>query len=135
MLTLTRRLAEWSDDDQEAVKETYAPKTNKYAKFVIVKHAFTLEQIEKDVGDIIEIKQDMREEAEEFGKVTNVVLYDEEPEGIIGIRFAEKEAAEKFANACNGRFFDNRKLDVKVAEDKLKFKKSSKDYLSFSSDE
>jgi HIV Tat-specific factor 1 len=118
-------LAEWSDNEEE-VKEAYAPKKNKWAKICIVKHAFTLEELDEDAAAYLEIKEDMREEAEKYGDITNVTLYDKEPEGIISIRFKEFEAAEQFRKVCHGKSFAYRKLEVTIAENKPRFKKSKR---------
>lgn len=120
-----RRLAEWSDED-EAATATFAPPTNKHSKIVVVKYAFTLEEIEQDPGAISDIKQDMREEGETCGTVTNVVLYDKEPDGIVTVRFKEQTAADEFVKKINGRNFDGRKLVVTTATERPKFKKSGK---------
>lgn len=119
------KLAEWSDNEEE-VAETFAPKKNKWAKVCIVRHAFTLAELDEDDAAILEIKEDMREEAETFGDVTNVTLFDKEQDGIITVRFKEFESAEKFRDANNGRHFSGRKLEVTLAEEKPKFKKSAK---------
>lgn len=37
---------------------------------------FSLESLEKDPALLLELKEDVREEAETMGQVTNVVLYD-----------------------------------------------------------
>jgi HIV Tat-specific factor 1 len=128
------KLAEWSDNEEE-VKEVFAPKKNKWAKVVIIKHAFTLEELEEDAAAYLDIKDDMREEAELFGEVTNVTLYDKEPQGIITIRFKEFESVEKCRDAWNGRNFAKRKLEVTIAEDRVKFKKSARGEEQDSSDE
>jgi HIV Tat-specific factor 1 len=77
----------------------------------------------------------MREEGETFGDVTNVTLYDKEPEGIVSIRFKEFESAEKFRDACHGRSFAHRRLDVTIAEKKPRFRKSQRGEEEDSSDE
>lgn len=122
---LNRKLAEWSDNEEE-VAEAYAPKKNKWAKVVVVKHAFTLKELEEDVGAFLEIKEDMREEAEKHGVVTNVTLFDKEEDGICTIRFRDFEAAESFRAATHGRSFAHVKLEAWLAEDKPKFKKSAR---------
>jgi hypothetical protein len=43
---------------------------------VVLKHAFTLAELEADPGAAIELKEDIRDEAESIGTVTNVTLYD-----------------------------------------------------------
>lgn len=125
-LTICSKLAEWSDDDEEDIQKTFAPKKNKYAKFVIIKYAFTIEDLEADAAAMLEIKEDMREAAEKFGDVTNVVLYDKESDGIVAVRFKEFEAAEAFVAAYNGKGYDGRKLQLSVADDRPRFKKSGK---------
>jgi HIV Tat-specific factor 1 len=113
----------------------FAPKKNKWAKLCIVKHAFTLDELDEDPAAYLEIKEDMREEAEKFGEVTNVTLYDKEVDGIITIRFREFESAENFRDTCNGRGFDGRKLVITIPEDRVKFKKSARGEEQDSSDE
>jgi HIV Tat-specific factor 1 len=75
---------------------------------------------------LLEIKEDMRDEAETFGDVTNVTLFDKEEDGIIAVRFKEFESAEKFKEAIHGRHFGGRKLEVSLAEDKPRFRKSAR---------
>ena len=103
-----------------------APKKNKWAKVVIIRNIFDLEQLEEDAGAYLEIKEDMRDEAETFGDVTNVTLFDKEEDGIIAVRFKEFESAEKFKDAIHGRHFGGRKLEVSLAEDKPRFRKSAR---------
>lgn len=47
-----------------------------------------------DPAAILEIKEDIREECEKLGEVTNVVLFDKEPSGVASVRFANAEAAQ-----------------------------------------
>lgn len=125
---MNRKLAEWSDEEDEAAKETFAAPTNKWAKIVIIKHAFTLQEIEEDPDARADIREDFQTEGEKFGKVTNVVVYDQEPDGIVTIKFDDAEAAAQFIKACHDRFFGGTKLDVRAAQDnpKGKFKKSAR---------
>jgi len=122
---LNRKLAEWSDNEEE-VAETFAPKKNKWAKVCVLRYAFTLAELDEDPAALLEIKEDMRDEAETFGDVTNVTLFDKEEDGIIAVRFKEFESAEKFKDAIHGRHFGGRKLEVSLAEDKPRFKKSAR---------
>ena len=122
---MQRRLAEWSDNEDE-VEKTYAPKKNKWAKMCIIKNVFILEDLEEDVSAILEIKEDMREAAEKCGDVTNVILYDLEPEGIVVVRFRDFEGAEAFRERYNGKGYNNAKMAVSIADDRPKFKKSGK---------
>ncbi|KAH6615196.1 hypothetical protein C7974DRAFT_380060 [Boeremia exigua] len=122
---LNRKLAEWSDNEEE-VAQAFVPKKNKWAKVCILRYAFTLSELDEDPGAILDIKEDIRDEAEKYGDVTNVTLYDKEEDGIIAIRFKEFDSAEKFKAANSGRMFAYRKLEITLAEDKPRFKKSAR---------
>jgi HIV Tat-specific factor 1 len=122
---LNRKLAEWSDNEEE-VAQAFAPKKNKWAKVVIIKGAFTFEDLEEDDAAYLEIKEDMREAAEKFGDVTNCTLYDKEKDGYVTVRFKEFEPAEKFVEAFQGKGYSKRKLQLSIAEDKPRFKKTAR---------
>ncbi|KAF1951444.1 hypothetical protein CC80DRAFT_508862 [Byssothecium circinans] len=122
---MQRKLAEWSDNEEE-VEKTYAVKKNKWAKMCVIKNVFILEDLEEDVSAILEIKEDMREAAEKCGEVTNVILYDLEPEGVVVVRFKDFEGAEMFRDKFNGKGYNNAKLSVTIADDRPRFKKSGK---------
>ncbi|CAO2650447.1 Nn.00g017390.m01.CDS01 [Neocucurbitaria sp. VM-36] len=122
---LNRMLAGWSDNEEQ-VAEAFAPKKNKWAKFVVIKHAFTLKELDEDAGAYLEIKEDMRTEAEKHGDVTNVTLFDKEEDGIVTVRFREFESAEAFRDAVDGRDYARRKLEATIGETKPRFKKSAR---------
>jgi HIV Tat-specific factor 1 len=67
-LWLTDRQLEWFDD-RPALQ-------TKSLQTVILKHMFTLEQLNADPTLLLDLKQDVRGECENFGPVTNVILYD-----------------------------------------------------------
>lgn len=46
------------------------------SRIVVLKHMFTLEELKDDPSLLLDLKEDVREEAETVGDVTNVVLYD-----------------------------------------------------------
>lgn len=54
---------------------------------------FTLAELDEEPSLLLDLKDDVREECESFGKVTNVVLWDKEPEGIMTVKFTTHEAA------------------------------------------
>jgi len=60
---------------------------------VILRYMFTLEELEEEPAAMIELKEDVREECEKIGEVTNVVLFDGEKDGIMSVRFADEEDA------------------------------------------
>ena len=51
---------------------------------------------------MLDIKEDIREECAKLGEVTNVVLFDKEPDGVASVRYSNPEAA----NACVKVRFD-----------------------------
>ena len=52
---------------------------------------------------MLEIKEDIREECAKLGEVTNVVLFDKEPDGVASVRFANAQAAESCVRVRSGR--------------------------------
>jgi HIV Tat-specific factor 1 len=46
------------------------------SRIVVLKHMFTLQELKDDPSLLLDLKEDVREEAESVGDVTNVVLYD-----------------------------------------------------------
>lgn len=119
---LDARLADWSDDEPSSIVET----SSRWDKVVILKHMFTLEEIEKDPGAILDIKEDIREECSKLGEVTNVVLFDMEEDGVASVRFANAEAASACVGVMDGRNFDGQKVVAYISDGKEQFKKSKK---------
>ena len=50
---------------------------------------------------MLDIKEDIREECAKIGDVTNVVLYDKEPDGVASVRFSNPEAARACVNVSS----------------------------------
>jgi HIV Tat-specific factor 1 len=44
-----------------------------------LKHTFTLEELEEDATLLIDLKEDVREEAETLGEVTSITIFDVSP--------------------------------------------------------
>ncbi|KAF2176740.1 hypothetical protein K469DRAFT_755462 [Zopfia rhizophila CBS 207.26] len=119
---MNRKLADWSDDEPSAIPT----QTSKYDKIVIMKNLFTLEELDEEPEALLEIKDEVRQLAEKYGEVTNVVLYDRETEGIVTVRFKDREAVEPFIHATDGRFFGGMQVSSAVAEERPKFKRSGR---------
>ena len=107
-----RKLADWSSDDEDAA--SLAAKA-KYSRLVVLKGMFTLQELEEDATLLLDLKEDVREECESLGEVTNVTLYDvcslfflsscwdwtdlfvvlqKEEDGIMTIRFKDELSAQ-----------------------------------------
>lgn len=130
---LARKLADWSDDE-----DVYVPpeqRTGKRDKMVILKHMFTLEELQEDPAALLEIKEDIREECEKLGEVTNVVLYDLETDGVVSIKYKRPESADACVQLMNGRSFAGQVVEAYIPTGRVKFKKSKDDANDAGSDE
>lgn len=119
---LDARLADWSDDEPSAIAET----SSRWDKVVILKHMFTLEELEEDPAAILDIKEDIRDECGKLGEVTNVVLYDLEKDGVASVRFVNVESAVACVRLMNGRKFSGQEVEAYITDGKEQFKKSKK---------
>lgn len=72
---LKQKLEGWESDDELEAKEK-AKLAQKPQNTVLFTRMFTLEELESDPTLLLELKEDVRDECENFGKVTNVILYD-----------------------------------------------------------
>lgn len=128
---MNSKLADWDDDDPQAMTDT----SSRWDKVVILKHMFTLQELELDPAVMLEIKEDIREECEKLGPVTNVQLFDKEDEGVASVRFQNATAAEACVRLMNGRWFDERQLEAFIATGKEKFKRSNPKQADLNDDE
>merc|ERR1712072_535498 len=83
----------------------------------------------------LDIKDDIREECEKLGHVTNVVLYDKEESGIVTVRFGNATSAMECVKVFNGRWFDQRQVVAHLADGKERFRKSKKGEMGAEDDE
>ena len=123
---MNSKLADWSDDESPFadLPNPNAAKTTKWDRVVILKHMFTLAELEEDPAALLDIKSDIREECEKLGQVTNVVLFDLEEEGVASVRFRDVEAARQCVRVMNGRFFGGMTVVAYVADGSEKFRRS-----------
>ncbi|KAJ5682258.1 nuclear mRNA splicing factor-associated protein [Penicillium macrosclerotiorum] len=118
---LNSKLADWDDDDPSTLPET----NTRFEKIVILKHMFTLKELEDDPAAILDIKEDIREECSKIGEVTNVVLYDQEIDGVVSVRFADPSAARQCVKVMDGRYFGGTRVEAYVSQEREKFKKTN----------
>lgn len=129
---LDAKLADWSDDESPFPAAGQAP--TKWDKTVILSHMFTLQELEEDPAALLDIKEDIRDECSKLGTVTNLVLFDLEPEGIVSIKFKEVESAQACIKLMHGRSFDGRVVEAFLATGKEKFQKTKKEQPGDESD-
>ncbi|KAL8781890.1 MAG: hypothetical protein Q9203_000858 [Teloschistes exilis] len=118
---LNNKLADWDDDDPQAIRDT----SSRWDKVVILKHLFTLKELEEDPAAILDIKEDIREECAKIADVTNVVLFDKEADGVASVRFSNAEGAKACVMLMDGRYFSGTRVEAYIADGSEKFKKSS----------
>ncbi|KAI0404794.1 hypothetical protein F4802DRAFT_597731 [Xylaria palmicola] len=124
---LDAKLADWDDDDADspfaAQLGTNAPR----GRVVVLRHMFTLRELDEDPAALLEIKEDIRDECAKLGPVTNVVLYDLEEDGVASVKFKDPEAAAACVDLMDGRAFDGRTVRATIASGKEKYRRSDKD--------
>ncbi|KAL4916209.1 hypothetical protein BDW62DRAFT_186641 [Aspergillus aurantiobrunneus] len=118
---LNNKLADWDDDEPAALVDT----NSRFEKVVILKHMFTLQELDEDPAAILDIKEDIRDECSKLGEVTNVVLYDKEPAGVVSVRFLNPESAKACVKLMNGRFFGGTAVEAYIADGSERFRKSN----------
>ncbi|GAA5871612.1 hypothetical protein JCM3774_006311 [Rhodotorula dairenensis] len=119
---LRQKLEDWSSDEDNAAAS--AARSRKNRGVVVLESMFTLQELEDDPTLLLDLKEDVREECETLGEVTNVTLYDKEEKGIMTVRFKDELAADACIAKMNGRFFAGRTVSAYPLMGKNKFKKS-----------
>ncbi|KAH8828455.1 hypothetical protein DL96DRAFT_1669516 [Flagelloscypha sp. PMI_526] len=124
---MQRKIDEWNDEDgfgPSMQPEDNTNTVNKNSRVVVLKHMFSLQDIEEDATLLLDLKEDVREECENLGEVTNVVLYDQEPDGIMTVKFRDPISAQACVIKMNGRFFDGRTVEATLYSGRERFKRS-----------
>ncbi|KAI0081898.1 hypothetical protein K474DRAFT_1655770 [Panus rudis PR-1116 ss-1] len=124
---MQKKLGEWDDEDgfgPSITEEDKLPIPNKNSRVVVLKHMFTLQELEEDASLLLDLKEDVREECSTLGEVTNVILYDQEPEGVMTVKFRDPLSAQACVVKMNGRFFAGRRIEASLYAGKQRFKRS-----------
>ena len=116
------KINDWDSDSDE--RRTAGPSAT--ARTVVLKKMFTLAELDEDPTLLLDLKQDVREECETLGDVTNVVLWDKEPEGLISVRFREPHVARACEQRMHGRYFAGRQITAMRVDGKPKFRRSAR---------
>lgn len=129
---LETKLSDWRDES-DSDPETSLPSLPSASsaagggRTVVLTKMFTLFELESDPTLLLDLTDDVREECSaKIGGVTNVVLWDREPEGIITVKFATPAQAAACVQMMNGRFFAQRRIGAFVIPGKPRFKRSGK---------
>ena len=123
VLTSCRRLADWSSDEER--DPSALPQTDpRFDKVVILRQMFRPVELEEDPDAAMEIRQDIQQECEKHGIVTNITLFDLEPQGIISVRFQDSRAARACVEVMQGRSFDKRIVEASIADGSERFRRT-----------
>lgn len=77
-----------SDDDVDHPKAA-AGSSSRFNRVVVLKGMFRPQDLEDDPALLLELKEDVREEAESLGVVTSVILYDVRGDNDVELTLAE----------------------------------------------
>ncbi|TFK75460.1 hypothetical protein BDN72DRAFT_832339 [Pluteus cervinus] len=124
---MQKKLLEW--DDEDGFGPALDPNdrrnaANKTSRVVVLKHMFTLQELEEDASLLLDLKEDVREECATLGEVTNVTLYDLERDGVMSVKFKDPVSAQACVLRMNGRFFAGRRIEAVLYNGKQRYKRS-----------
>ncbi|RXG69191.1 HIV Tat-specific factor 1-like protein [Armadillidium vulgare] len=82
----------------------------KHENVVIFRNVFDPKEFETNAEKILTHTEAIRTQAETFGPVKKVELFDRHPEGVVKVTFAEVESADMCSATLNNRLYLKRKL-------------------------
>jgi len=125
IVRMKNKLADWdSDDEFGPLKDSNKTSASVNTRVVVLKHMFTLKELEEDATLLLELKEDVREECETLGEVTNVVLYDKEADGVMTVKFRDPVSAQACIIKMNGRYFDGRRVEARLYDGQERYQRS-----------
>ncbi|KAJ2078577.1 hypothetical protein H4R24_004382 [Coemansia sp. RSA 988] len=92
---------------------------DRHKRTVILKHMFTLEELQADVTLLLDLSEDVRTESEKLGKVTSVKKSDD---GVVAVKFKDELAARACVKMMNGRFFAGRQVEATIYDGHTRYK-------------
>eukprot|EP00850_Spirogloea_muscicola_P008763 SM000047S16902 [mRNA] locus=s47:600587:604523:- [translate_table: standard] len=79
---------------------------------VLLKYMFTREELVEDPSLLKELEGDVAEECSKMGAVEKVRVFENHPEGVVTVRFKDKNAGLKCIEVMNGRWFAGRMVEA-----------------------
>ncbi|RSH95372.1 hypothetical protein EHS25_000459 [Saitozyma podzolica] len=113
-----------SDEDGPAALTAPHAGASRFNRVVVLKGMFAMQDLDKDPSLLLELKEDVREEAESLGQVTSVILYDKEADGVMTVKFKDAHSAQACVLKMNGRFFDGRRIYAGIYTGKERYQRS-----------
>eukprot|EP01134_Creolimax_fragrantissima_P001212 CFRG1212T1 len=111
-------------EDRESVGQT----RKKAASVVVLKNMFNPGDFDDDPVAITEISEDVRIECGTCGEVRKVIVFDRHTEGVVSVRFADREHADKCIKLMHGRWFGGRKIHAEHWDGKADYKVEETDH-------
>ncbi|KIK97116.1 hypothetical protein PAXRUDRAFT_825288 [Paxillus rubicundulus Ve08.2h10] len=124
---MQKKIQEWDDEDgfgPAKTEEDVMKIPNRNNRVVVLKHMFSLKEIGQDASLLLDLKEDVRDECSTLGEVTNVVLYDNEPEGVMTVKFRDPLSAQACVLKMNGRYFAGRRVEASLYAGKQRFRRT-----------
>ncbi len=83
-------------------------------KIVVLKHMFHPDDFTTDPLLKQELRDDIQQECNKFGVVERVRVFEDNPDGVVEVRFIEHTAAEECIEKLNGRYFGGRSVKAEM---------------------
>lgn len=120
MAKMTSKL-EWEDETETAIRSVQ--KQLKFECTCLLYNMITMAEIEADAGLLIDVEEDVREEASKLGKVLKVsVLPSHE---CVAVRFDNRESAVVCQQLMNQRYYNGRCISARLYDGSFKLKPPS----------
>ena len=107
-------LLDWND-------AKLSKKLAKAQRTIIIKPMFHPSEFDQDPSYLLDLKESIRDECGKFGEVTNVHVYDRNPDGVVLVRFAQDSAARSCIEKMHGRFFAKKQLSAVIWDGETKY--------------
>lgn len=126
------KLTGWESDSDEETAASLRPSgiragfAHPTSRVAVLKRMFTLAELEEDPSLLLDLKADVRDECNDtIGQVTSVTLWDQEPEGVMTVKFKDVEDARECVKRMDGRYFAQRRIEAFLAEgNKVRYRRS-----------
>ncbi|KAJ7534422.1 hypothetical protein O6H91_13G093700 [Diphasiastrum complanatum] len=79
---------------------------------VILKHMFLPQEFRADPSLLPELEADVADECSKIGPIERLRVYENHPDGVVMVKFKEREAGLKCIQVMNGRWFGGRQLEA-----------------------
>ncbi|PIO58469.1 hypothetical protein TELCIR_20095, partial [Teladorsagia circumcincta] len=89
---------------------------------VVIKNLFTLEMMMRNAALLLDLKEEVQQSCSKYGVVKKVVVYDNNPEGVVTVTFETTDSSDMAVKMLNGRLVDGRRLEVTLWDGKTKYK-------------